>query len=313
MGSFGDRLRREREQRGITLDDIALSTKIRAGLLQALEEEKFDRLPGGIFNKGFVRAYARHLGLDEDQTVADYLVASGEGPVRRPTEGIAGARESAEPRIQLVRDEQETESKESGLSGVRGLAAGLLVLVVVGAVAWFYYHREREAEVQPAEPAPVTGPSQTASSTGPANPPAGTAGASAVPVDAAPKPGQPVTPPAESKAALTSPMNTSSAGSAAVGSVPDGAFTVRLKTDEECWLQIVADGKSEEVTMESGLEKLITAKKRVTIRAGNVGALNIAFNGKALPLQGQYGEVRTLSFGPDGLMPELPKPVAPLQ
>jgi len=67
MGSFGDRLRREREQRGISLEDVALTTKIRAGLLQALEGEKFDRLPGGIFNKGFVRAYARHLGLDEDQ------------------------------------------------------------------------------------------------------------------------------------------------------------------------------------------------------------------------------------------------------
>jgi cytoskeletal protein RodZ len=80
MGSFGDRLKKEREQRGITLDDISLTTKIGTRLLRALEEEKFEQLPGGIFNKGFVRAYARHVGLDEDQTVADYMTAAGAGP-----------------------------------------------------------------------------------------------------------------------------------------------------------------------------------------------------------------------------------------
>src|ERR1700746_3017458 len=73
MGSFGDRLKREREQRGITLDDISLSTKIGTRLLRALEEDKFEQLPGGIFNKGFVRAYARHLGIDEEQAISDYL------------------------------------------------------------------------------------------------------------------------------------------------------------------------------------------------------------------------------------------------
>ena len=92
MGSFGDRLRKEREQRGISLDDIALATKIRAGLLQALEEEKFERLPGGIFNKGFVRAYARHLGIDEEQAITDYLAASGEMPARRPVEAGAASK-----------------------------------------------------------------------------------------------------------------------------------------------------------------------------------------------------------------------------
>src|SRR4029077_4400520 len=44
-------------------------------MLRALEDEHFDPLPGGIFNKGFVRAYARQVGLDEEETVADYLAA----------------------------------------------------------------------------------------------------------------------------------------------------------------------------------------------------------------------------------------------
>src|SRR6516162_11634811 len=115
MGSFGDRLRREREQRGISLDDVALATKIRAGLLQALEEEKFDRLPGGIFNKGFVRAYARHLGIDEEQAIADYMAASGDGPIRRPVEG---QKSEPEPRIQLVKEERAETQASLNPSGV---------------------------------------------------------------------------------------------------------------------------------------------------------------------------------------------------
>ena len=76
MESFGARLKREREQRKITLDDISVATKIGTRFLAALEEEHFDQLPGGIFNKGFVRAYARHLGLDENQAIADFVAAS---------------------------------------------------------------------------------------------------------------------------------------------------------------------------------------------------------------------------------------------
>src|SRR5207302_4476162 len=74
--SFGARLKREREQRGVTLDDIAFSTKIGKRFLTALEEEHFEQLPGGIFSKGFVRAYTCHLGIDEEQAIADYLSAT---------------------------------------------------------------------------------------------------------------------------------------------------------------------------------------------------------------------------------------------
>jgi len=80
MGSFGERLRREREMRSITLEEISESTKISRRHLEALEHEDFNQLPGGIFNKGFVRAYARYLGIDEDQAVADYVAAANEQP-----------------------------------------------------------------------------------------------------------------------------------------------------------------------------------------------------------------------------------------
>src|SRR6202051_3271583 len=78
LPSFGEKLKLEREKRKITLEEISVSTKIGTRMLQALEENKFNQLPGGIFNKGFVRAYSRCLGLDEDQTIADYLQASGD-------------------------------------------------------------------------------------------------------------------------------------------------------------------------------------------------------------------------------------------
>src|SRR3981081_3292596 len=78
MGSFGERMQREREMRSISLDEIAESTKIGARMLRALEEEEFDKLPGGIFNKGFVRAYSRYLGLDEEQAVTDFIAAQNE-------------------------------------------------------------------------------------------------------------------------------------------------------------------------------------------------------------------------------------------
>lgn len=82
MGAFGEKLRKQREQRGIALDAISNSTKISTRMLRALEEEKFDQLPGGVFNKGFVRAYARQVGLDEDEAISAYLEALRETQVQ---------------------------------------------------------------------------------------------------------------------------------------------------------------------------------------------------------------------------------------
>jgi len=75
LGAFGEKLRKQREQQGIGLDAVSDTTKISIRMLRALEEEHFDQLPGGVFNKGFVRAYARQVGLNEEEAVADYLDA----------------------------------------------------------------------------------------------------------------------------------------------------------------------------------------------------------------------------------------------
>jgi cytoskeleton protein RodZ len=77
---FGEHLRREREMRGISLDEIASATRIGTRFLQAMENEQWSQLPGGVFNRGFVRAVAHHLGLDEEALIAEYMLATGDMP-----------------------------------------------------------------------------------------------------------------------------------------------------------------------------------------------------------------------------------------
>src|ERR1700681_2896433 len=77
-GTFGDNLKREREMRGVSLDEISAATRIATRFLQAIENDQWDQLPGGVFNRGFVRAVAHYLGLDEENTVAEYVLAAGD-------------------------------------------------------------------------------------------------------------------------------------------------------------------------------------------------------------------------------------------
>jgi len=78
-GTFGERLKRERELREVTLDEVSKSTRISARFLHALENEDWSRLPGGVFGRGFVRTIARYLGLSEESLLAEYDLARGEG------------------------------------------------------------------------------------------------------------------------------------------------------------------------------------------------------------------------------------------
>ena len=85
VGTFGEKLRKQREQRGISLDTISTITKISPRMLRAIEDEHFDQLPGGVFSKGFVRAYARQVGLNEEEALADYLTALRENQIQSQT------------------------------------------------------------------------------------------------------------------------------------------------------------------------------------------------------------------------------------
>lgn len=72
VGEFGDKFRKEREKKELSLDDVSRVTKIGTRMLKAIEDEHFDQLPGGVFNRGFIRAYAKHLGLDSEDAINDY-------------------------------------------------------------------------------------------------------------------------------------------------------------------------------------------------------------------------------------------------
>jgi cytoskeleton protein RodZ len=87
-GTFGERLKREREMREVSLKEVTTATRIGPRFLEALENEEWDKLPGGIFNRGFVRSIARYLGLDEENLLAEYDMARGEQslPVPQPYE-----------------------------------------------------------------------------------------------------------------------------------------------------------------------------------------------------------------------------------
>ena len=132
MPSFGETLRRERELRGIDLRDVAEATKISVRFLQALESDRTDVLPGGLFPRAFVRQYASYLGLDPERTVAEYLFAVSGQAVESPP--AAAAVPAAKPRAR------------------RGYVMALLVVAAVAfLLAW---PQVRTAESERAAPAP---------------------------------------------------------------------------------------------------------------------------------------------------------------
>ena len=85
MIDFGASFRKARESAGISIDQASMETRISSRFLKAIEDEEFHILPGGIFNRGFVRAYADHLGIDPENAVADYERAAA---LRQPSEPL---------------------------------------------------------------------------------------------------------------------------------------------------------------------------------------------------------------------------------
>jgi cytoskeleton protein RodZ len=77
-GNFGERLKRERELREISMDELTKATRIGTRFVEALENEDWTKLPGGVFGHGFVRTIARYLGLNEEALLGEYDLARAE-------------------------------------------------------------------------------------------------------------------------------------------------------------------------------------------------------------------------------------------
>jgi cytoskeleton protein RodZ len=139
MGQFGEELRREREARGIALEEITAATKVSARHLAALEREDFKVLPGGVFNKGIVRSYARVVGLDQDDWVNRYLSAYRESGavVDDESSWVEFANNVHKSRISK-RDQAAQRLRWAGV---------LLLLLVLLAAAYFVFEYVKRRQV----------------------------------------------------------------------------------------------------------------------------------------------------------------------
>ncbi|HKI86540.1 MAG TPA: helix-turn-helix domain-containing protein, partial [Thermoanaerobaculia bacterium] len=139
--SFGLWLKQQRELRGVALRDISDETKISLRYLEALESNRFDVLPAQVFVRGFLRQYARFVGLDADEAVNAFLTAS--------RAEVVDSDESGET--------EEPKSTQRGMGG-RGWLLGLIVasvaaVMVLAALAAFSWRQSREGSGESAAPA----------------------------------------------------------------------------------------------------------------------------------------------------------------
>jgi cytoskeleton protein RodZ len=298
LPSFGQKLKLEREKRNITLEQISVSTKIGIRMLQALEEDKFNQLPGGIFNKGFVRAYSRFLGLDEDQTIADYLQASGDAlpaSTETPSRGEDSRENAAHEDATRENKDHKDKDKVSRLEASAdapprqvpwGMFAGALLIVALALSFWS--HRRREHTRQAARPTPATVATQVS----------GQVSGSDLPITSSP---------AGVPAPSTAPKT--SHDLAASPTATPGEFTVVIQAREESWSTITADGKTvSSELLPAGSERVVRGRKEIIVRIGNAGGVDFRFNEKKVNVGGDYGEVRIVTFGPRGILPSAPPP-----
>ncbi len=158
MTNFGATFKQARESKGISLDRIAAETRISARFLLAIEAEEFHILPGGIFNRGFIRTYAEKVGLDPDQAIADY-------------ERLGGIPETIEaPVTTPVRPEKNWRRLYPVAVG------GVILLIVI-----FYLGTREASKTDPIASPPAAPPVTTAPPVIPSSPPTAPEPASVVP------------------------------------------------------------------------------------------------------------------------------------
>jgi len=286
-GVFGDRLRREREMRGITLEEISESTKISRRHLEALESDKFEQLPSGVFAKGFIRAYAHFLGIDEDQAVADYALARNEQP---------------EPEDKFPLEiHEEPEKKPKPRRSRMPLAFGIAALagVLVGYGFWVKSrpHTSGTAEAPQTTAASAAGSSVAASATN--NTPADTAETKNTHQAVSPvqHTSSPVTAP------VANPESQDQQSQETAKKPAEKRFSLMVKANQDSWVSIVADGKSVmQRVLIADKQKLVKAGKQVVLRTGNAGGIQVSFNGRPLGILGNENEPRTLTFNATGLV-----------
>jgi len=273
MSDFGGKLRLARERRGISLRQIAASTKISVGALEALERNDISKLPGGIFSRAFVRSYAVEVGLDPDDTVREFLNRFQGEPLPSTSAPVA------------VPEEESTFESQQRMASVL-LKLVLISIPLVGLILYFTM-RSRPA---PAAPAPAAIEQAAAP---PPDPPSQSPSAAAPPSATVPS----AAPPSAATPSAATP-------SAATTSVPADAsrktMTLELQPTADCWISLTVDGaRIMNRIMKAGEKEVREVRDTAVVEVGDAGAFAYSINGRPGKPLGMAGQVRTLKLTKD--------------
>lgn len=282
-GSFGAWLRTQREARGVTLQAVVEASKISLRYLEALEADRFDILPAPVFVRGFLREYARVVGLDGDEVVNFYLLSQPSGGER-----------SAESRPASPRGERPP-SRRGSLLGYGALLVALLAVFVgvAMAISW-WAGRRAERGGTPSAAAPTAAESVAIP---------GQAATAAVAPTVLPSLQEVVPPSALEPATMPSPLAPPLPSDGA--EAPPDLLRVVLEFQQDCWVEVVVDGRRRESELKAGGETLaLEAKEYVSLTLGNAPAVRVEVNGRSfsLPLEGSR-VVRDLRIDRKALAP----------
>jgi cytoskeletal protein RodZ len=118
--TLGEKIKQAREARGITISEVADQTRISGLYLESIENNDYRGLPGGIFNKGFVKSYAKYVGLDEQEALQDYANLMAE-------QGETNVEETKTYRPEVLTDDRNSSSS---------LPTIIFAVIILGLLAW---------------------------------------------------------------------------------------------------------------------------------------------------------------------------------
>lgn len=138
--AFGERLRRQRRHQNLSLTEIAASTKVGASHYAALERGDCSRWPGGVYNRAFIRAYAKAVGLDPDETAAEFEECFESAPVIPQTGDVAAAPvdEPARPPLRLGIEPDPYEAEKRVVRIVALLVVDLMAVIALAATGMLF-------------------------------------------------------------------------------------------------------------------------------------------------------------------------------
>ena len=154
--SLGERFRAAREQRGLTLSEVAEHLRIRSVYLAAIEEENWSAIGAPVYTRGFLRTYARYLGLDPEEAVAQFNSVSGNQPPAGP---------ASQAVHMTAADYREPRSMRPLL-----WAAGVVALGLVGFVIYLYFAPPRGGTLATATGSSVASATASPAAAQPASP-----------------------------------------------------------------------------------------------------------------------------------------------